>query len=253
MKKVFLNIFSFILLFTSQLISQQFLTGSPEWLVDMFFSKTNFHAKADYYTGEMLNETNQPTIGEELKGEGEIFFHQIKSQNDELVFAVEVNQDQKVIDFYSYLKKENDRWKIFAVRRFILPNFIYKVVDSLSQLTLLSPADSSFYLSLQVFVMNDSQLKNYLISNLDAFNELINYFNQDNKEAGDRKLADLGLNSIFIDKNFPGCVFVMINTVQRLAIGFIYAKEEAKLPDISVNDLIYLEEVVLGWFIFRAI
>ncbi len=227
------------------------MPDSPEWLVDMFFSKTDFPEKAEYYTGEMLNETDQPTIGEEINGKGEIYFHQIKAVNDEIVFAVEVKLENKTIDFYSYLKKENERWKIFAIRRFILPDFVYQVLDSLSQLP--SLADSSFYLSLQLFTMNDAQLKNYLISNVDSFNILINYFDQGNKEEGDKLLAYLGLNGIFIDNNFPGCVFVIINTVQRLASGFIFATENAKLPMISLNDFIYVEEVVPGWFIFRSI
>jgi hypothetical protein len=250
MKKIFLNIFAFILLFAIQITAQQFLPDSPEWLVDKFFSKTNFPEKAEYYTGEMLNETDQPTIGEELNGKGEIYFHQIKAVNDEIVFAVEVKLENKIIDFYSYLKKENDKWKIFATRRFILPDFVFQVLDSLSKQP--SLADSSFYLSLQLFTMNDAQLKNYFMSNLDSFNELISYFDQGNKEGGDKLLAYLGLNAIFFDNNFPGCVFVMINTIQRLANGFIFATENAKLPVISVNEFIYVEEVVPGWFIFRS-
>jgi hypothetical protein len=170
--------------------------------------------------------------------------------NDEIVFAVEVKLENKIIDFYSYLKKDNDQWKIFAIRRFILPDFVFQVLDSLSQLP--SLADSSFYLSLQLFTMNDAQLKNYFISNLDSFNELINYFDQGNKDEGDKLLAYLGLNAIFLDNNFPGCVFVMINTVQRLASGFIFAPETAKLPGITVNEFIYVEEIVPGWFIFRS-
>lgn len=231
--------------------SQQFLPDSPEWLVDMFFSKTNFQDKGEYFTGEMLNETDQPTIGEELNGKGEIYFHQIKAVNDEIVFAVEVKLENKIIDFYSYLKKENDKWKIFATRHFILPDFVFQVLDSLSQLP--SIADSSFYLSLQLFIMNDAQLKNYFISNLDSFNKLINYFDQGNKKEGDKILSYLGLNAIFLDNNFPGCVFIMINNVQRLASGFIFATENVKLPVISLNEFIYVEEVVPGWFIFRSI
>jgi hypothetical protein len=251
MKNVALNIFAFFLLFAGQINSQQFSSGSPEWLVDMFFSKSSFPDKANYFSGEMLEESDEPTIGEELNGKGEIFFHQIKATNDENVFAVEVKLENKVIDFYSYLKKENDSWKIFAVRRFILPDFLFQVADSLSQLH--SLADSSFYLSLKLFIMNDAQLKNHLISNLDSFNKLIDYFNKDDKEVGDKMLANLGLNEIFRDKNFPGCIFLLINSFQKMGVGFIYAGESVKLPEISLNDLIYLEEIIPGWFVFRTI
>jgi hypothetical protein len=199
----------------------------------------------------MLEESDKQTIGEELNGKGEIFFHQINATNDENVFAVEVKLENKVIDFYCYLQKQNDVWKIYAVRRFILPDFVFQVLDSLSQLS--SLADSSFYLSLKLFIQNDAQLKEYFVTNSNAFNNLINYFNQDNKAEGDRMLAKLGLNAIFRDKNFPGCIFVVINSFQNIGAGFIYAGDSAKLPEISVNDLIYLEEIIPGWFVFRSI
>jgi hypothetical protein len=250
MKRVALNIFAFFLLFAGQINSQQFSAGSPEWLVDMFFGKSSFPDKANYFSGEMMEEADQKTIGEELNGKGEIFFHQLKATNDENVFAVEVKLENKVIDFYCYLQKQNDVWKIYAVRRFILPEFVFQVIDSLSQLP--SLADSSLYLSLKLFILNDAQLKEYFVTNSDAFNKLINYFNQDNKVEGDRMLAKLGLSAIFRDKNFPGCIFLLINSFQSIGAGFIYAGESAKLPEISANDLIYLEEIIPGWFVFRT-
>lgn len=251
MKKIILNIFCLILLIALQIFPQQFSAGSPEWLVDMFFSKSSFPDKANYFSGEMLEESDKLTIGEELYGKGEISFHQIKATNDENVFAVEVKLEDEVIDFYCYLQKQNNDWKIYAVRRFILPDFVFQVADSLSQLPSLT--DSSLYLSLNLFIQNDAQLKEYFVTNSDAFNKMINYFNQDNKAEGDRMLAKLGLNAIFRDKNFQGCIFLLINSFQSIGAGFIYASDSAKLPEISANDLIYLEEIIPGWFVFRSI
>ena len=250
MKRVALNIFAFFLFFAGQINPQQFSSGSPEWLIDMFFSKSSFPDKANYFSGEMMEESDKPTIGEELNGKGEIFFHQLKATNYENVFAVEVKLENKAIDFYCYLQKQNDVWKIYAVRRFILPEFVFQVIDSLSQLP--SLVDSSLYLSLKHFILNDAQLKEYFVINSDAFNKLINYFNQDNKAEGDRMLAKLGLSAIFRDKNFPGCIFLLINSFQSIGAGFIYAGDSAKLPEISANDLIYLEEIIPGWFVFRT-
>jgi hypothetical protein len=250
MRRVTLNIFAFVLL-AGQIYSQQFSPGSPEWLVDMFFAKSSFPDKANYFSGEMLNEVSEQTIGEELKGKGEISFHQIKATNDENVFAVEVKLENKLIDFYCFIQKQNDVWKIFAVRRFILPDFVFQVADSLSQLP--SLADSSLYISLKLFIRNDAQLKDYFVTNSDEFNKLLNYFKQDNKAEGDRMLAKLGLTAIFRDENFPGCIFLLINSFQSIGAGFIYVGDSAKLPEISVNDLIYLEEIIPGWFVFRSI
>jgi len=238
-------------LFSIQILSQQFSQGSPEWLVDMFFSKTNFPDKADYYSGEMLNEPDQPTIGEELKGEGEVSFHQIKATVNKIIFAVEVKHNQKTIDFYCYLIKQDNAWKIFAIRRFLLPDFIYTVRDSLSELSSLSSNDSSFYLSLKLFTMPDVDLINYLKTNVNNFRELLASFNNNQKDQADKALALVGCNAIYVDKNYPGCVFIQILRFENMATGFIYANESAKLPKIFPDYFIYVEEVDSGWYVYR--
>jgi hypothetical protein len=251
MKIKFLNISFFILLFSIQILSQQFSPGSPEWLVDMFFSKTNFPDKAYYYSGEMLNESDQPTIGEELKGDAEISFHQIKATVNKIVFAVEVKHDQKVVNFYCFLIKQDNAWKIFAIRRFLLPDFIYTVRDSLSELSSFSSNDSSFYLSIKLFTMTDSDLKNYLKTNLNKFQELVNYFNNNMGDEVDKGLISVGCNAIYGDKIYPGCVFIQILTFENMEAGFIQAADSVLLPEISVGKFIYIEEVSAGWFIYR--
>jgi hypothetical protein len=252
MKKYFLNIFSTILLFTSLIFPQQFSPGSPEWLVDMFFSKTSFPDKAEYFDGEMLNEIDQKTIGEELNGQGEVIFHKVKSTNNENVFAVEVKLENKIIDFYSYLKKEDDQWKINAVRRFLLPSFIYTVRDSLARLNLLSPKDSTFYLSLKLFTMNDSDLIKYFKVNLNKFQKLVNSFNSSLSDEVTKDLGSVACNAIYNDKKYPGCIFIQILKFESMESGFIQSANSVLLPEISVEKYIYIDEISPGWYIYRV-
>lgn len=253
MKKYFLNILIAIILFTSLIFPQQFSAGSPEWLVDMFFSKSSFPDKANYFTGEMMEESDQKTIGEELNGLGAVLFHQIKATNSTCVFAVEVETDNKTINFYSYLIKDNNYWKITAVRRFLLPSFIYTVRDSLLDIDELSASDSVFLLSLKLFTASDQELKNYLGSNLEKFQNLISLFINNEKDKADIALASAGCNAIYTDKKYPGCVFIQILTFENIEAGFIQAADAVLLPQISFQDYIYIEEVSPGWFVFRTI
>ena len=252
MKKLVSNIFAISILFAGQINSQQISVSSPEWLVDMFFSKSSFLEKANYYSGEMLSEINEPTIGEELNGKGEVAFRQIKATNDESVFAIEVKLENKIIDFYSYLKKEGDQWKITAVRRFLLPQFIYTVRDSLSNLKSLSSNDSTFYLSLKLFTMNDSGLIKYFNSNLNKFQELVASFNNSLSDEINKGLVSVACNAIYSDKKYPGCIFIQILKFETMEIGFIQAANSVLLPEISVEKYIYIDEVSPGWFIYRV-
>ena len=253
MKKYFLNIFGIILLFTSLLFPQQFSPGSPEWLADMFFNKNSFPDKAKYFAGEMLNEVNEQTIGEELNGKGKISFHQIKATNSTCVFSVEVETDNKIIDFYSYLVNDSNNWKIAVIRRFLLPSFIYTVRDSLQTLNALSASDSVFLISLQLFTASDAEVKNYLSSNFDKFQGLISLFNNNEKDKADIALASVGCNAIYNDRKYPGCTFIQILNFENMEVGFIYAAGSILLPAISLEEFIYIEEVVSGWFVYRTI
>jgi len=242
---------SYFLLVSAQIFSQQFSTGSPEWLVDMFFNKSSFPDKSEYFTGEMLNYVDETTIGEELNGEGEVYFYQIQAKPEQIIFAIEIKQKQSAIDFYCYLIKIQNDWKINAVRRFLLPAFIYTIRDSLSQLNTLTKNDSAFYLSLQLFTLTDKELKSYFKSNVNDFQNLISSFNDNLKEQVDIYLSSLGCNAIYTDKSYPGCIFVQILMFEDMEAGFIQAADARLLPEISVEEFIYIEEAERGWFIYR--
>lgn len=252
MKIFLLNIFVFVLLFVQQLLPQQFSPGSPEWLIDMFFSKSSFPDKANYFSGEMLNESDKPTIGEELNGKGEIKFHQIRATNSTCVFAIEVETGEKTIDFYSYLVIDDNNWKITAIRRFLLPAFIYTVRDSLLNLNELSAGDSLFLLSLKLFTASDQELKNYLQVNLEKFEELNSLFIKNEKDKADISLASVGCNAVYTDRNYPDCTFIQILKFENMEAGFIQAANSVLIPSISIEEFIYVEEVIPGWFIYRT-
>ncbi len=251
MKKTVLNIFIFFLFFSGQINSQQFTVGSPEWLVDRYFRHQKFSDKQKYFIGEMSKEIKNPSIGEKLEGKAEMYFHQIQAAKNECVFAVKIYADGQAIDFYCYLTKQKESWKIRAIRSFQLPDFLFNVLDSLSNLGSISPDDSSLYRTINLFVLNDDKLNDYLNNHLNKFISVIEYFNQTQTNEVDKELKALGCSAVFLDKKYPGCIFVQIAAFEKTETGFIYTSETAKLPVISEKKFIYIEEVVKGWYIYR--
>jgi len=252
MKKFYQNIFILILLLSSHILAQQFSAGSPEWLVDTYFSSSSFPDKPNYFAGEMLNEVNEQTIGEELNGKGEVSFRQIKPLDKEVAFAVEVKIENNTIDFYCFLIDDGSGWKINAVRRFLLPSFIYFVRDSLAGRTSLSEADSALLRTINLFVMNDSQMKKFLADNLEYFNELILNFNKGENSSVEKLLKNIGCSAVFKDNNFPSCVFIQISSLNKMEAGYIYASEASEIPSVSSDEFVYIEKVMPRWFIYRV-
>jgi hypothetical protein len=232
--------------------AQQYAEGSPEWLVDMFFNSSSFPQKSDYYIGEMINDADQPTIGEEISdNDAQILFYKIHEAANEQTFAVELELNERVIDFYIYVQDTDHGWKIKAVRRFLLPSFIYTVLDSLSNLSSPYASDLNLVRTLELFTMNDANLKNYLSANVDDFYNVVWYFNQKENQEVNKGLKTLGCNAIFKDNRFPNCVFIQISSFDRMETGFIYATDTSELPSISPMEYIYVEEILPGWFIYR--
>ncbi len=252
MQKLSFKIIFTVLVIALKIFPQQYSIGSPEWLVDKFFSSTSFEDKADYYTDEMLNDTNQPTIGEEVSGENaQILFSKINDGKEEKTFAVELEVNDQVIDFYIYLKKFTDTWKISAVRRFLLPGFLYEALDSLSNIASISAADQNLANTLKLFTMNDAGLKNFLSKNVDKLFNLVWYFNQKETDLVNNELKNTGCSAVFKDNRFTGCVFVQVNSFNKMEVGFIYASGNYELPSVSPGEFIYIEEVLPDWYIYR--
>lgn len=246
-------IFLFLLNVANTFAQEGYTRGSTDWLVDMFFVQPTFNEKDKYFTGEMLEEINNPTIGEELKGQARVSFKNLLQDDSYSIYTVAVKMNEKIIDFYCYLIFTENAWKINAVRRFLLPPFIYAVYDSLSQENVLSSNDSSLFKLLTLVTANDEKLKNYLQSNTSQLSDLVSSFLKEDNETLKVQLNKMNLDAIYKDVNYPGCVFIQIGRFETREVGFIYTEQNAMLPQITPSRFIYIEEILPGWFIYRSI
>ncbi len=227
--------------------------GSPEWLVDMYFSKAQFTGKANYFTGGMKEEANETTIGEEVNGSANISYREIVTDNMKAVYAVEVKLDEGVIDFYCYMLETNEGWKIEAVRRFLLPGFIYSAKDSLSQIKNLSSSDTDLLELVNLLTNSDAELKKYLHNNVNNFYKLVLYIEDEDEKNIQNLLDGLNIDAVYQDDKFPGCIFFQLGAFDKTEMGYFYSGESSSLPEISPNRFIYIEEILPKWYIYRII
>ena len=227
--------------------------GSPVWLVDMYFSKAEFIGKANYFTGAMIEEANEPTIGEELNGSASVSYRELFSENTKKVFAVEVKPDEGIVGFYCYMFETSEGWKIEAVRRFLLPGFIYRAKDSLSQITSLSPSDTDLLKLINLLTSSDQELKKYLQDNVNDFYKLVLYIKDEDDKNIQNMLHGLNIDAVYQDDKFPGCIFLQIGAFDKTEMGYFYCGESSSLPKISPNLFIYIEEILPKWYIYRII
>jgi hypothetical protein len=224
---------------------------SPQWLVDMFFNKPSFPEKEKYYSGEMLQDVNYPTIGEELVQSDSFSLRRIAANNQAEVYSVTITKAGESTNFYCYLFNESGTWKIDAIRKFQLPKFVYEVVDSLARTKQMSDTALNLKRMLELMISSDEELKTFLSDNVNSFYTIINDF--DNNRPGKLKslMNQFGLESIYFDDLYPGCIFIMIGRLDRFEIGYIFASKGSSLPTITPERFIYIEEILPKWFVYR--
>jgi hypothetical protein len=218
---LFLLGFIFVLVSFINVFAQKSIypKNSPEWLIDMFFKQTQFTEKEKYFYGEMLQDANYPTIGEELHGRANVIFRKVELNNRKGVYSVVIKDNGSTANFYCYLSNVSGTWKIEAVRKFQLPKFVYSAVDSLSQISNLPDSSSSLLNMLKLVTGTDDDLKLYLSDNINDFYNTVGAF-ENQRENDLRILMDkLNMDSIFMDQIYPQCIFILIGGFGRLEVG----------------------------------
>ena len=252
--KLFIFCIALFFVYSFHISAQQshYPQNSTEWLVDMFFNQPRFPEKENYYSGEMLQDVNYPTIGEELNSNDSISFRKIAANNQSEVYSVLVKDNVHSSSFYCYLLKVSGEWKIDAIRKFQLPAFIYNVADSIAKIDNVSDSVSTLQTMIKLMISSDEELKSYLSNNINSFSALINEFESDESKRLESIMNKCGVESIFYDDFYPECIFILVGRLDRFEIGYIYSLKKSSLPSITPKRFIYIEEVLPKWFVYRA-
>jgi len=252
--KLFILCILLLVIFSLPIYAQgnNYAKGSTEWLMDMYFSQPQFPQKEKYFSGEMLQDVIYPTIGEELNNSDSVSFRKIAANNQSQVYSVTINDKMHSTSFYCYLFNESGNWKIDAIRKFQLPGFIYEAADSLA--TIINPSDSVLSLQrmLALMISTDEELKTFLSDNVNALYSLISDFENNRHSRLELLMNQFGLESIYYDELYPGCIFILVGTVDRLEVGYIFSSNRSGLPSITPKRFIYIEEVLPKWFVYRT-
>ncbi len=236
---------------TSQKSDSSPAKGSPAWLVEMFFKQKDFPDKLGYYTGEMQQMGDRPTIGSGIPANVVTTYRSLESDSMHAIYAINYRDTSNGQDWYCFLKRDNVVWKIEAVRCLALPGYVYMLLDSSKRMPPLPDSLRRVQNSLRLLTQSDEHLKQYLRDHLEQFMKLVSSSQADSIES--RKLCDeLNVLSCESSTEYKGCTFVTIGGIVDNTAGYIYAADGAKLPRMTPSEYIYIEEVLPHWYIFKT-
>jgi hypothetical protein len=227
-------ILSLIFIATSVVASE---VGSPKWIVESFFSSDHFPNKEKYYTGEMTNYLADANMGSRMPTN---VTTQIRSLDNESIFAITYSDGTQEANWYCFLKKEEGEWKLEAVRTLAQQEIVYQCIYELSQKERTEDEEWD-YQNMLLQVSSDSKLKQYLKDNLLQFEKMIS----------DPGKKDETAHSLHLDSAI-GHTF-LIGGILDNSVGFLYVPKDEDPPQPSSGDgYIYIEHITGNWYIYKT-
>ncbi|MBK9309045.1 MAG: hypothetical protein IPM58_18570 [Nitrospira sp.] len=223
--------------------------AEPDVLVK-FFGHAGIGDKRSVYHGEMLKHyTDKPTVGQGLPRNVQATFRKLEESQFRSVYAVLLSDGHKSQDWYAFLVKENDRWKISAVRNLALSGVFHIALQQLEQKNPRSEKEEWQYQNMLLTIKSDRELKEYLKSNLADFRNVVTLYSKGDKEQSDKMAKRLLIDFI---KDINGAIEFNIGGIIDNTVGYLYVPPGSKPPTMDPSEFIYVEEIADGWYIYKT-
>jgi len=223
--------------------------GEPA-VLEQFFSSEGIKNKYSVYYGEMLEYyAEKPTIGEGLPKDVHVNFRKVNESSGNAIYAVLLSKEQQTEDLYVFLVKENNTWKISAIRSLALPGLFYIALQEIGKKNPKSAEEEWQYQNMLLTIKSDSELKSYLKTNINEFNALVALLLKGNKGPSEKKARKLYLNHV---ENNEGIIDLNIGGMTDNSVGYLFVPDGKSPPAMDPSNYIYIERITGGWYIYKT-
>jgi hypothetical protein len=239
--------------------------GTPAWIVEQFFVRKSFPDCANYLFDEMVERVSDPTIGAGLPPGTVVTYRPILLTPDSAVYAVTLRLGDQVEDLYAFLESRGSEWRMGAIRALALPGFVYMLRDSLRAETRIGAQEAATLANMELVTSSDSALRAYFVIHRSALATLTRTFlesrvervaayqEQDSEPAAIvERLRAMSLHAIEYDPEHVGCVRVVIGGILDNSVGFFHAPAGCNPPAMSPHDIILLDALEPGWYLYKT-
>ncbi|MCF7920854.1 MAG: hypothetical protein K9N06_13165 [Candidatus Cloacimonetes bacterium] len=170
-------------------------------------------------------------------------------------------------DYYVQLNTESDTVKMSRIRSFVLPGFYYMMAEEI--LANQSSSAEEIYLANSILLQlsSDVELIKYFTDNKKDFKKLLKMYIKDGRtdlvmfdpfegeKEEDSKYAKLlkKLQLSYVGRNKEnGFIEFSLGGHLDNGIGYIYCKDESKLPQIFISNYILLEKICKYWYLYKT-
>jgi len=223
----------------------------PQVLYDFFDPNSSFDKGANY-TGEMKETfSTAKTLGEYLPPTLQKEFRLIDGQETRIVVGVSVHDDVNSEDWYVYLVKVEERWRISAIRTLSATGPIWQIVSILTSNTRKTPEEIWTLENAKLTLSSDSSLKQHLLKNLDKFEELINSIKASNQESVKELTRKLLIHTISKSSDLSE-IWCVVGGILDNTVNYLYLQPGGSVPQMSENENIIVERIAENWYLVKT-
>jgi hypothetical protein len=251
--------------------------SGPAWVVEQFYGRPTFPQLDQYITGEFAEHYRDAgTMGERLPRGAAVRSRALRQDDTVAVFATAIRDRHHTRDWYTFLQREDGRWKIAAVRTLALPPIAYVLPDSMRarfRAKLLPDSLVAVMERMALTVASDSALSAYVlvhqadlltlaqrtaaIPELDAISvdgqvSPSGTLRPQQQSALVDDMRALNIGAIIREPEYPQCTFLKVGGEHDDHVGFLYAPPGCTLPALTANRFIYLEQAGNHWYVYKT-
>lgn len=245
---------------------------SPGWLVEQFYTRGSFPEIAEYATGEFAHQAREGgTMAAWLPADVRVDSRELLRNDTAAVFATAARNETGAQDWYTFLRHEGGRWKISEVRTLAFPPLHRVLLDTLEahrRRGILPDSVVPVAERMRLAIASDSALGVYARTHQAALRGLGERFAAEPasvrvlavegrgatpaQDALIRDMLDRRLGALVRDAQYRGCVFLKIGGMLDNEVGFVYAPTGCRVPPVTADRFIYVEEAAPGLFVYKT-
>jgi hypothetical protein len=231
--------------------AQSHQQGTPAWILESFFTQTTFPTPDRFYTGEMRRYLENPPMGAYVPPGYSHKIDILLESADSAVYRFTYSNSERAGDWYAFLVREEEVWKLSAVRTLAIPRFVRELRDSLRAKETRDEKEESELAKMDLMFSPDIELKAYLSDHIASFESIADRLIKGESAADLKSESDkLKIDHLSITKE--GWVQFIIGGVLDNAVGYVFVPAGKKPPTMSEENFILVERVKDGWFLIKT-
>jgi hypothetical protein len=214
-----------------------------------------------------------PTPGAMLPRGTRLAIREIERDSAHAVYETESGPEKHFADWYTYLVRESGKWKIDNVRIFELPPVHFLILDSLEAKKNLPDSLGFARDRMRLAASSNAALKAHFAAHKAAILKLASDFEshtavnaldesgatfpadalpQDDRNALTAAMHALNLGAALRKHDALQCVRYKIGGAEQTTVGYMHFGATCEKPTMGTEDVMYMERVAPGWYVYRT-